>query len=151
MTKPIRVIFLWDIAGFGSRISAWLSETQQGEGLVVHRHAYNTLQLTTSNHVLVPGNRWRFYWTVIKYLCTYHPTIIHIHSWTLGLLFATLIHPRTPRLIHYHGTDIRNKSIPRLTQYLATRVLVSTRDLWEYLFDYSNLQERIGLYGYPEK
>ncbi len=66
--------------------------------------------------------------------------MIHVRAWHKGLILARIFAPRTPVVFQYHGTDIRGKTIPRFVRRLATKILVSTKDL---------LQDGVEYYGRP--
>ena len=118
----MKILHIWDIAGFGQRITDYINSNDYGESRVIK----------------VKGTPVRFTLLVIKELLFYRPDIVHVHYWTKGIILAKLF-TRSKIIMHFHGSDIRGKSIPWHVNKWADRIIVSTRDLLMY-GDY---------YGYP--
>lgn len=140
--NKFKILFIWDVAGIGSRIAQYINSHDLGFGYVIHRKAADQFDIVGqySFNVVVDSSVLVYYLHVMWHLMTFRPNIIHVNSLRWGVILARLFRPLTPILIHFHGSDIRNGSITRWLSLFATKMIVSTRDL---------VREDVIYFGYP--
>lgn len=112
----LRILHLWDICDN----SAMLTEKLRGLG-----HQSVLLSRTEYSRKRLLG----YYLRVIYRLITFRADVVHINAWTKGVLFAKLFSPRSKILMHYHGSDILGKQIPRLIRRFVNLFGFSTSNL----------------------
>jgi hypothetical protein len=140
--KKLKVLYIWDTAGIGSRIAQYINSHELGTAYVIHRKASDRARIVSqySFNVVVDSSVLVFYLHVMWHLMTFRPNIIHVNSLKWGVILARLLRPRTPILMHFHGSAIRNGIISQWISWFVTKIIVSTRDLVRKGVDY---------YGYP--
>lgn len=116
------MLHIWDIC----HNSAYVSEKLRifgHQSVVVTRSNYSRKYLI------------QYYLRVIFHLLTFKADIVHINAWDKGILFVILFSPRSKILMHFHGSDIRNKRFPKIVQRFADLYCFSTRDIFEQDYD----------------
>lgn len=126
----MKILHAWDQAGIGSRIANYINVNGLGRSYVVKNAQYDNMNIESEYkfNVMVNGRK-RFIFSCMKEMLRFRPDIVHVHSWERGVIIARILVPRAKIVLHYHGTDIRNRSIPLLMKILTSKILVSTRDL----------------------
>ncbi len=113
----MRVLHLWDICDN----SALLTEKLLPLGhpsLVVSRTSFSRKRLI------------QYYMRVIWRLLTFRADIVHINAWDKGVIFAKLFSPKSKILMHYHGSDILGKQIPRIIRRFVDLYGFSSRNIF---------------------
>lgn len=119
----MKVLFVWDVCQFAVRIKEFLEKEQLAEVELIKE----------------VGRPKRFTLKVMYRLVRFRPDVVHIHSWSKGVVLVKML-SRARLVMQYHGSDIRQKGIPWYVKLLVDVILVSTRDLEDYGGIY---------YGYP--
>ena len=140
--NKFKILFIWDMAGIGSRIAQYINSHGLGTAYVIHRKAADRFSIVSqySFNVVVDSSILVYYLHVMWHLMTFRPNIIHVNSLRWGVILARVLRPRTPILMHFHGSDIRKRTIPRWISPFVTKMIVSTRDL---------VREGVDYFGYP--
>jgi hypothetical protein len=140
--SKFKVLFIWDMAGIGSRVAQYINAHDLGTAHVIHRKASDQFGIVSQYpfNVVVDSSVLGYYLHVMWHLMTFRPNIIHVNSLKWGVILARLLRPRTPILMHFHGSDIRKGNVPRWISWFCTKIIVSTRDL---------VREGVDYYGYP--
>lgn len=126
----MKVLHLWSTAGIGGLLAKYMDQVYPSlESDCIMRKKYDPCDLTVKGTVYNCNYlRWLF-------VCLTKPRkfdIIHIHSYDGVLPILKLIYPHKKFVLHYHGTEIRDKWDQRRHIYkLADQILVSTPDLLE--------------------
>lgn len=113
----IRILHIWDIVDNSRLISQKLNE--MGHKSIVVDRKRMTIGL------------FRFILNVIIRLLTFRADIIHINAWTKGVFFARILSPKSKIIMHFHGSEIRGKSLPSSVLLLADIMGYSTRDIFD--------------------
>ncbi len=101
----MNILHLWDICDN----SKYLTEKLTAKGhksLVVSRKNFSRKKLLN------------YYLRVIYHLLTFKANIIHINAWSKGILLAKIFSPKSKILMHYHGSDILGKELPKLMRFV---------------------------------
>ncbi|MFX0014123.1 MAG: hypothetical protein ACFFB2_06510 [Promethearchaeota archaeon] len=138
----MKILNICEIAGNGSIISEYINRNGYGKSYVIHRAKYDNMYICQNyDFNFVPDcGVIKYSFIIIKHILSFKPDLIHVRAWTKGLILAKLFSPRVPIVFQYHGTEIRGREIPIYVKRLATKILVSTKDL---------LREGVEYYGRP--
>lgn len=128
MDRVTRIFHMWNTAGVGSLIAKYTSRYYGIESDVTYMKSYDRFDLTPIGTAYDYGYK-RYHLT--NFIRSYEGwDILHIHSLDRYLLPFKFIHPWKPKIIHYHGTRIRDHWDDRKKWWkYADRILVSTPDL----------------------
>lgn len=138
----MRVLFIWDCAGIGDRIARHINQNNSGQAYVICRKEFNRLGLVDEKTNVVIEGKLRFLFGVIYHLLRFRPNIVHVSSWTKGVLFAKLF-SRAKIVFQWHGTDLRElggRKHPLWLHWGVDQFIYSTKDLPNYF---------IKVMGYP--
>jgi len=114
----LKILHIWDICHNSNYLTQKLKERGH-ESLVVTRTEYSKVRLPY------------YLLRVIFHLLTFKADIIHINYWEKGVFLAKIFSPKSKILMHYHGSDIIDKPVPRSVKRFTTIICFSTRNLLE--------------------
>jgi len=121
-----KVLHIWNTAGVAS-VLAKFTDRLFGVRSVVHRKAFDPYGLTTYGELWDCGAKE---FVLRCLLLARRFDIIHIHSLDKLVPLLKLLYPKKPIVLHYHGSDIRNKWSLRLKYWSkADAILYTTPDL----------------------
>ena len=128
MLKQLRILHIWDIAGVAGIISKYQRESGF-DSHVIKRAGYDPFGIDEYyNTELLDMSGLEFKLECIRRAKDYD--IIHIHSFYQLVKYLRIAYPLKKIFIHYHGSDLRNKSKQHIiAQYMSSENFVSTRDL----------------------
>lgn len=131
VVKEMKVLFIWDIAGFGARIAQHINSNDLGKAYVIHREQFDPFYITREfEYNVVPRcSIKKFILIVIIHLLRFRPNIVHINSWSKGIFLVKMFAPRSKLVFQFHGSDLRGKTIPWFVKFFSKIILVSTKDL----------------------
>jgi len=132
----MKVLHVWNTAGVASTLAKYQSKILGWRTWVLTRKVYDKYGFTTYGKAMTLPN------TIFKLILLYtirNYDIIHVHSLDELLPKIKDLYPNKPVILHYHGSEIRNKwSLRKRYWKLADVIIVSTKDLLE-----SAPQERV--------
>ena len=130
----MRVLYLHNTAGVFTPVINWLN-THGHQSKVCIRSFYDKYQHSSRLDcaVVVNGGAKSFYLASIRLIRSFKPDLIHISGSLELLAIARFFAWRTPIVMTFHGSDIRNPEhkIPK-TARLADFIHVTTPDLQPY-------------------
>ena len=124
----MKIFHIWNTAGVGSLLAKYTSKYYGIESDVTTMKSHDPYELTTVGNAYDYGyKRYR----LTNFIRSYEGwDIFHIHDLDSYLLQFKFMHPWKPKIIHYHGTRIREHWNDRKNLWKnADRILVSTPDL----------------------
>ena len=132
----MKIFHMWNTAGVGSLIAKYTSKYCGVESDVTYMKYWDHFGLTSIGTAYDYGYKRslalaRMAYHLTNFIRSYEGwDILHIHDMDRYLFPFKFIHPWIPKIIHYHGTRIRDRWDDRknLWKY-ADRILVSTPDL----------------------
>jgi len=123
----LRVLHIWNTAGVASVIAKYQAKILGWETWVITRSKYDPYNLTYYGTKVKDPN-YIFYIRVLLIARRYD--LIHLHSFDKIIPLMKKIYPNKPIVMHYHGSEIRNKWESKKRYWSkADVVLISTRDL----------------------
>ena len=124
----MKVLHIWNTAGVAGNIAEYLNEFYQVKGLVLWRKKYDPYGLKRRHVKFVGGGTLYFHLVCFVHAIFYD--VIHFHSIDRWLFIYRLLFPRKKVIIHYHGSDIRNKWRKNKKNWIwANDIIISTPDL----------------------
>lgn len=124
----MKVFHMWNTAGVGSLIAKYTSKYYGIESDVTTMKSHDRFGLTCIGNAYDYGYK-RYHLT--NFIRSYEGwDILHLHDLDSYLFLFKFMHPWIPKIIHYHGTKIRDHWDDRKNLWKnADRVLVSTPGL----------------------
>ncbi len=123
----MRVLHIWNTAGVASIMARYQKRLLGWNTWVVMRKVFDRFGLTTYGEVIDAGAKMftaRALWMARKF------DIIHVHTFDKIVPLLKMLYPRKKVILHYHGTDIRNRWREKERYWRRSDiVLVSTFDL----------------------
>ena len=132
----MKVLHVWNTAGVASTLAKFQNKLLKWKSWVITRKIYDKYGFTIyGKTTILPSSLFTL--MVIATLRKFD--IIHVHSIDTILPKIKSLYPKKPIILHYHGSEIRNKwSLRKRYWKLADAIIVSTKDLLE-----SAPQERV--------
>ncbi|MFW9975136.1 MAG: hypothetical protein ACFFDQ_07730 [Candidatus Thorarchaeota archaeon] len=128
----MRVLYLWNPAGALTPVADWLVENGH-EARIIMSTKFDLFGNTSiSPAARMVNSSQEYYQVIIQELLRFHPSIIHVNAHLQSLVLARVLHPMTPIVFQYHGSEVRYRKAVHREILLADRVLVSTPDLKQY-------------------
>jgi len=125
----LRVLHVWNTAGVASVIAKYQARILKWETWVVSRLGHDPFSLTYYGEALKTSSLG-FFSKVIWISRGYD--LVHVHSLDKMVPLIKTLYPAKPVILHYHGSEIRDKWEKRKKYWLkADVIMVSTRDLLE--------------------
>ncbi len=123
----MKILHIWNTAGVASVLAKYQSKVLGWHTWVITRRSYDRYGLTIYGEALKTGTST----FVLKALSLARKfDVIHVHSLDKIVPLFKLIYPSKPLILHYHGSDIRNKwELKKKIWKKADLILVSTPDL----------------------
>ncbi|MBS7612499.1 hypothetical protein KEJ27_09945 [Candidatus Bathyarchaeota archaeon] len=123
----MRILHVWNTAGVGSIIAKYMDRIYGTESWVVMRKSFDKFGFT------IYGECWDCSAEMFALRCLLLSRkfdIVHIHAFDRFVPYLKLLYPSKPAILHYHGTDIRNRWLLRQKYWSkADAILYSTPDL----------------------
>lgn len=111
----MKILHIWDICDNSRYISEKITPWGH-ESIVIDRK-----KLTVG--------KYRFILNVIYHLIRFKPDIVHVNAWTKGVILTRIFARKSKILMHFHGSDIRDKEIPKSVLKYSDEIFCSTKDL----------------------
>jgi hypothetical protein len=128
MEVSMKILHIWNTAGVAGNIAKYLWDFYKIEGKVLMREQYDPFNLKTNQVEYVDGGSIQFYLRCYREAEKYD--IIHFHSIDKWIKYFKLLYLGKQIILHYHGSDIRDKWLERERHWKhADKLLVSTPDL----------------------
>lgn len=118
----MKILHLWDICDNSALIT---------ERLLIYGHK----SLVVSRTEFSRKRLIQYYLRVIYHLLAFRADVVHVNAWTKGVIFARIFSPKSKILMHFHGSEIRNKRFSRAVQRFADYYGFSTRDIFNQDYD----------------
>lgn len=139
--KAKKLLQIWDITCSSATLAAFLKE-KDWNCLVVTRKAFDKYNCSAEfeNYRLIEGRALNFYREVVRSIRHFKPSVILVRYIFDILPLVRVFAYRTPLIMQFHGSDLRRfqngvliarKRLPWQAR-LATRIIVSTRDLEQW-------------------
>lgn len=122
----MKILHIWNTAGVGSLLAYFMDKLFGTKSWVVMRKKLDPFGLTTFGESWECGGKiftLKALWMAKNY------ELIHVHSFDRIIPFLKMIYPKKPVILHYHGSDIRDKWNQKKYWKKADKVLISTPDL----------------------
>lgn len=125
----MKVLHIWNIGGCGSIIAKYMDKLYATKSWVVTRKKFDPFGVTRYGECWDCNGKLftlKALWKARRY------DLIHVHAFDRIIPFLKILHPNKPIVLHYHGSDIRERWNERKRLwYKADALLVSTKDLLE--------------------
>lgn len=134
----MRVLHVWNTAGVGGVIAKYMDHFFETESKVLTRALSDRLNFTNDKVVLIKEGIISSQFPKLSYVNSYlhilfndfNPHIFHVHSHDQLIPWLKRIYPTKPLILHYHGTDIRDKWLEKRKYWIkAEKTIVATEDL----------------------
>jgi len=123
----MKILHVCNVAGVATVIAKFMDRSCGTESHVIHRRESEKYGLTTYGEVVDCGS-WRFALKCISESRKYD--IIHVHDFDKLLPWLSKLCKKKPKIIHYHGSRIRNRWKERAKYYKhSSAILYSVRDV----------------------
>ena len=130
----MKLLVLWNTAGAFSPVAKWLNENGH-EARIVMRREFDVFRHTADSGCgIMVRTSGGFYKEGMKQILKWRPDVIHCSSSIKMLVLARMIAPRTPTILSYHGSDVRNSPTGKVHPMasLADFIHVVSPDLQQY-------------------
>jgi len=125
--KLLKVLHIWNTAGVGSIIARHMDKTFGTQSWVITIGRSDKFGLTTYGECWDCGAK---IFTLKALLISIRYDLLHIHSFDRMVPLLKIVYPKKPVVLHYHGTDIRDRWSQRRRYWSKSDlVIVSTPDL----------------------
>jgi len=125
----MKVLHIWNTAGVGSIIAKYMHRLHGVDSWVLSRKKFDPFGLTTYGECWDCGGKvftCKALWEARKY------HLFHIHGLDRVVPLLKFLYPNKPIVLHYHGSDIRERWNKRKPFWrFADVILVSTKELLE--------------------
>ncbi|MHA1965659.1 MAG: glycosyltransferase [Candidatus Thorarchaeota archaeon] len=128
----MRVLYISNTAGAMTPVVRWLIKNGH-QSRVVMRKKYDSIGSTSFlDCSVMVDSPYDFYRAVIAEIRKFRPDVVHSNSSIIGVILARMFAPRTPLILMYHGSEIRDRRKVHPEASLTDKIIVSTPDLDAY-------------------
>jgi hypothetical protein len=132
MKSRISILVLRNTAGAITPVADWLVENGH-QAVIVEPAKIDIFALTSYSKNAIMTHGRNFYMKALDCLLDRRPDVIHVNTSHLIVSFVRFFAPRTPLVLMYHGSEIRERMKVGLGHRqevcLVDKTIVSTRDL----------------------
>lgn len=126
----MKILHIFDTVGIASILCKYLKETYNIETDILTRKCLDRWHITKFYNLAKNVNDKPIHFGLRILKETKNYDIIHNHGWDKIIPFIKILYPKKPIILHYHGTDIRNRWKEKQKFWKkANQIIYSTIDL----------------------